>query len=213
MEVTKAKKRRSWDRPQDNELLNCIIELGPRSWEDLAVKISGRTGKQCRERWINQLNPLVKKVAYTKEENWLLLIQNIKQHNTWAKIASHLPGRTDNSIKNQWNVVFKGRTDIPMQQLEKYIQKVAQLDGISDVEAARPMIYHRLAQYLQYRTQELYLEYIEFRLNQLKNKQIMDPDNKLTNFRVRVLECALCRSSSNKAIVTYHSKFPSAIQS
>ena len=45
MEVTKTKKRRSWDRPQDNELLNCIIELGPRSWEDLAVKISGRTGK------------------------------------------------------------------------------------------------------------------------------------------------------------------------
>ena len=70
------------------------------------------------------------------------------------------------------------------------------------------MIYHRLAQYLQYRTQELYLEYIEFRLNQLKNKQIMDPDNKLTNFRVRVLECALCRSSSNKAVVTYHSKSP-----
>ena len=115
--------RKSWDRAQDSILLDCITNHGPRLWEELAVYIPGRTGKQCRERWINQLNPLIKKLSWSNEENWILYIQNRRQQNSWAKIANYLPGRTDNSIKNQWNVVFKNKLETPARQIEKYIKK------------------------------------------------------------------------------------------
>ncbi|KAJ8534382.1 hypothetical protein K7X08_016110 [Anisodus acutangulus] len=38
--------------------------------------------------------------------NWRALP---KQAGTWSKIASHLPGRTDNEIKNVWNTHLKKR--------------------------------------------------------------------------------------------------------
>lgn len=75
----------------------------PSKWAEMASKMKGRTGKQCRERWHNHLNPMIKKTEWTKEEEWALILLNREMPNKWAEMATKIKGRTDNTIKNHWN--------------------------------------------------------------------------------------------------------------
>ena len=101
-ETRKASKR-AWDERQDLNLLAMIAEIGPHQWEFISNQMPGRSGKQCRERWHNQLNPLLKKTSWSTEEDWVLFILHQTLQSRWAKITDFLLGRSDNSIKNYWN--------------------------------------------------------------------------------------------------------------
>merc|ERR1711865_511996 len=74
-------------------------------WSDLATQVPGRTGKQVRERWYNHLDPSVNKGPWTAAEMLTLHEVHSRLGNQWSKIAEHLPGRTQNHIKNRWNSI------------------------------------------------------------------------------------------------------------
>ena len=59
-----------------------------------------RSGKQCRERWHNHLNPHINRNAWTESEKKLILSLHKTFGNRWSLIAKHLTNRTDNSVKN-----------------------------------------------------------------------------------------------------------------
>ncbi|KAK9275001.1 hypothetical protein L1049_022258 [Liquidambar formosana] len=103
-------KRGPWSPAEDLRLITFIQKHGHENWRALP-KQAGllRCGKSCRLRWINYLRPDVKRGNFTPEEEETIIKLHDSLGNKWSKIASRLPGRTDNEIKNVWNTHLKKR--------------------------------------------------------------------------------------------------------
>ncbi|TKY49404.1 Myb-related protein Zm1 [Spatholobus suberectus] len=103
-------KRGPWSPAEDLKLIAFIQKYGHENWRALP-KQAGllRCGKSCRLRWINYLRPDVKRGNFTPEEEETIIRLHKALGNKWSKIASRLPGRTDNEIKNVWNTHLKKR--------------------------------------------------------------------------------------------------------
>lgn len=102
-EMSNQTKKMKWSPEEDKKLLESIRIHGTSNWPLIASALTGRTGKQCRERWLNQLKPDLNRDDWTTQEDRILMQQQRIFGNSWSKIAPSLPGRSTNAIKNRWS--------------------------------------------------------------------------------------------------------------
>lgn len=95
-----------WTAEEDAIILKAVKDAGNLhriKWCDVASKLEGRIGKQCRERYYNYLDSNIKRTSWTEEEDKILFELQYIIGNRWCEIAKVLPGRSENNIKNRFN--------------------------------------------------------------------------------------------------------------
>jgi hypothetical protein len=90
-----------WTKEED-DIITALVSSGNDKWSEIAKRLPGRIGEQIKERWINVLDPDVKKGIWTEAEMKILRDSQRELGNKWSEIAKRIPGRNENSVKNRW---------------------------------------------------------------------------------------------------------------
>nr|QHG11467.1 R2R3-MYB transcription factor 39 [Taxus chinensis] len=103
-------KKGPWTPEEDIVLVSYIQQHGPGNWRMVPAHTGlSRCSKSCRLRWTNYLRPGIRRGNFTPHEDRIIVHLQALMGNRWAAIASYLPQRTDNDIKNYWNTHLKKR--------------------------------------------------------------------------------------------------------
>jgi len=96
----------SWKKEEDLKIIDLVTIYG-KSWSKISKILGSRNGKQIRDRFINVLDPEIRKGKFTEDED-NKLIALFKQHGPkWATIARYYPKRTADMIKNRFHSSIK----------------------------------------------------------------------------------------------------------
>jgi len=103
-------KKTQWSKSEDMKLRELIDTYGTvGKWTEISREMETRSGKQCRERYNNHLNPNIRKGQWTAEEDKKIVELKQTLGSQWAKIAKELNGRSDNSVKNRFHLITRNR--------------------------------------------------------------------------------------------------------
>ncbi|CAD8183261.1 unnamed protein product [Paramecium pentaurelia] len=103
-----APSRQLWSPEEDEQLKELVQKFG-KKWSKICTVMNWRTGKQVRERYLNQLQGTINQDKWTEEEDKLILKLYKKFGTKWSYISSFLNGRPENMVKNRFYANLKRR--------------------------------------------------------------------------------------------------------
>lgn len=127
-----------WAPDEDKRLKIAVKLFGAKNWNKIARFVPGRTQVQCRERWVNCLDPALNMNEWTPEED-IKLKHAIEEHGyQWSKIAACVPPRTDNQCRRRWKQLLPH--EVPVLQRARKMKKAAFISNFVDREDERPAL-------------------------------------------------------------------------
>jgi hypothetical protein len=95
--------RRKFTLDEDDHLRHLVLEHGNHDWVKVASQMPGRSPRQCRHRYKNYLIDTHECSAWTIMEEQILIDKYRELGPKWVQIATFIPGRTGNDVKNRWH--------------------------------------------------------------------------------------------------------------
>lgn len=77
-----------WSPEEDAVLSRLVSQFGARNWGMIARGIPGRSGKSCRLRWCNQLDPCLKRKPFTGNSTKIALFVYLKKKESFLQLFS-----------------------------------------------------------------------------------------------------------------------------
>ena len=109
----------SWNTDEDSRLLKAVTEFqredGSVEWSRVADQVPSRSSQQCRERYVNVLDPRIRKGQWTSEEEDTLVEAVKVKGEMWSQVEHYFCEkmgfrRTAKPCKRKWKVL-KSRWD------------------------------------------------------------------------------------------------------
>lgn len=99
--ITSNTVRKKFTEAEDRKLIALVSQYGARRWNRIAKEMEGRSGRQCRDRFQNYLNPAIYIREWTPQEDERL-IEKIKEVGPRFKtLSKFFPGRSHNDVMNR----------------------------------------------------------------------------------------------------------------
>ncbi|XP_039139795.1 snRNA-activating protein complex subunit 4-like isoform X1 [Dioscorea cayenensis subsp. rotundata] len=127
-----------WSIDEDKRLKVAVMLFGAKNWNKIARFAPGRTQVQCRERWLNCLDPSLNLEAWIAEEDTKLLDAINTYGYCWSKVATCVPPRTDSQCRRRWKILLPH--EVPLLQAARQIKRTALVSNFVDRESERPSI-------------------------------------------------------------------------
>jgi hypothetical protein len=112
--------RKLFAQEDDKALAQLVGSLGTENWTLIAQKMShGFTGRQCRDRWHNYVDPDLNKLSWTETEDQKILQEYARIGPRWVALGAQNGGRTANSVRNRVSLLLRrkakalGRRELP----------------------------------------------------------------------------------------------------
>jgi hypothetical protein len=104
--------RTIWTKEEDKQLGKLVKKDAKKDWTAIAIKLGTKcdctkSGKQCRERYRNYLNPKFEKTEWTIDEKLLFVILHSRHKNHWSLRSKYLNNKSDIDIKNYFYSIIR----------------------------------------------------------------------------------------------------------
>ncbi|OHT12834.1 Myb-like DNA-binding domain containing protein [Tritrichomonas foetus] len=132
----KAACKRKKFTPEEDEILRDLVgKMGPKKWDEIALQIPGRSGRQCRDRYNNYLVPGFFNGQWSPEEDRLLSERVREIGSQWSKIATFFVNRSANALKNRWNYFVSKEINVSVHDKENMLidRKGSDVNTINDL--------------------------------------------------------------------------------
>jgi hypothetical protein len=157
--------RRGWKPEEDSKLTEAVNKHGKDCWVSVAAMVSGRTNRQCRDRWVLTLDPANGKNPGQPRRGWkpeedAKLTEAVNKYgkDCWVSVAAMVPGRTNRHCRKRWvdtldhangnKGIWKPEEDAKLTEAVKkhgnhWVSVAAMVPGRTDIQC-RPRWIHNL---------------------------------------------------------------------
>ncbi|XP_013790024.1 snRNA-activating protein complex subunit 4-like [Limulus polyphemus] len=95
----------TWTKEEDELLFEVVMSCKVGDfipWPQVAYYVEDRSTQQCKYRWTNALDPLIKRGKWSKEEDTMLLAAVARHGENWMKVSKYFPGRNNYRCRERY---------------------------------------------------------------------------------------------------------------